>query len=191
MDLKKPDFLEKLKNVRKDQWIVVLLVGILAVVVALPAEDGKQQQAQETRTEEVLTQEDTAADMETRLETILCRMDGAGEVQVMITQKDSGEKIVEKDIPTMERLTQEGSDGSDRTTSENERDEATVYERSEDGSQTPYVSKTVAPEVEGVLVLAEGGDNAVVIRNITDAVVALFGVETHKIKVMKMHERRG
>jgi len=49
----------------------------------------------------------------------------------------------------------------------------------------------VTEPVTGVLVLAEGGDNAVVEKNITDAVKALFGLEAHKIKVMKMQERRG
>ena len=38
---------------------------------------------------------------------------------------------------------------------------------------------------KGVLVVAEGGGNAVVIRDITEAIQALFGVEAHKIKIMK------
>ena len=32
---------------------------------------------------------------------------------------------------------------------------------------------------------AEGGNNAKTAADITDAVVALFGIEVHKIKVMK------
>lgn len=40
--------------------------------------------------------------------------------------------------------------------------------------------------VTGVLISAQGGDNPVVIRNIQQAVMALFQVEAHKIKVMKM-----
>ena len=48
------------------------------------------------------------------------------------------------------------------------------------------MKKTLAPQIEGVLVLAQGGDNAVVSANITEAVMALFGIEAHKIKVMKM-----
>lgn len=40
--------------------------------------------------------------------------------------------------------------------------------------------------VTGVLIAAEGGDNSVVIQNIQQAVMALFQVEAHKIKVMKM-----
>ena len=40
--------------------------------------------------------------------------------------------------------------------------------------------------MEGVSVVAEGGDNAVVQNNISDIVQALFGIEAHKIKVVKM-----
>ena len=39
--------------------------------------------------------------------------------------------------------------------------------------------------VEGVAIVAEGGDNAVVVRNITEVVQALFNVASHKIKVIK------
>ena len=39
--------------------------------------------------------------------------------------------------------------------------------------------------MEGVIVAADGGNNAKTAADITDAVVALFGIEVHKIKVMK------
>ncbi|MEI3220461.1 MAG: hypothetical protein V8S08_13640 [Lachnoclostridium sp.] len=48
--------------------------------------------------------------------------------------------------------------------------------------------KEISPEVEGVIVIAEGGDNPVVIQNISEAVQALFGVDTHKIKIMKLNQ---
>ena len=56
----------------------------------------------------------------------------------------------------------------------------------ENGSEKqPYVTKEVLPKVEGVLVVAEGGDDPRVISDISDTVMALFRVEAHKIKVMK------
>ena len=39
--------------------------------------------------------------------------------------------------------------------------------------------------VEGVAIFAEGGDDAVTVRNITEVVQALFHVDSHKIKVIK------
>ena len=41
-------------------------------------------------------------------------------------------------------------------------------------------------EVNGVLIVAEGADNSVVSRNIVEGVMALFQIEAHKIRVMKM-----
>ena len=52
--------------------------------------------------------------------------------------------------------------------------------------EKPYVSETMEPEVSGVLVVSEGGDDPVTVREVTEAVQALFGIEAHKIKVMKM-----
>lgn len=41
-------------------------------------------------------------------------------------------------------------------------------------------------EVTGVLIAAEGADNSVTIQQIQQAVMALFQIEAHKIKIMKM-----
>lgn len=47
-----------------------------------------------------------------------------------------------------------------------------------------YSSQALA--VTGVLISAQGGDDPVVVKNIQDAVMALFQMEAHKIKIMKM-----
>ncbi len=53
------------------------------------------------------------------------------------------------------------------------------------GNQEPYLSNERYPKISGVVVVAEGG-KVHVIQNIQEAVQALFQVEAHKIKVMKM-----
>ena len=47
------------------------------------------------------------------------------------------------------------------------------------------MTKELTPEVAGVIVIAEGGDDPVAVENIIEAVQALFEIYTHKIKVMK------
>lgn len=46
--------------------------------------------------------------------------------------------------------------------------------------------KTLPPEIEGVVVVAEGAGSGTVNRTIVEMVQALFGVEAHKVKVVKM-----
>ena len=41
-------------------------------------------------------------------------------------------------------------------------------------------------EVRGVLIAAEGASDPVVVQKIQQAVMALFQIEAHKIKIMKM-----
>ncbi|MCI8731835.1 MAG: hypothetical protein HFH59_13565 [Lachnospiraceae bacterium] len=60
-----------------------------------------------------------------------------------------------------------------------------MLENSED-TMTSFSSQNPSVSIQGVLIAAQGGDNSVVVRNIQEAVMALFQVEAHKIKVMKM-----
>ena len=170
------------RKIRKEKWLIVFLVGFLLVVIALPVSDTRteqtksEQQAQQTKT---TSDEDYTAALEARLENALANVKGVGNVKVMITLAASSEKVVEKDHE-MSSEVQEGDVGGKNTSSS----ETAVYANG-NGEETPYVKQELSPRIEGVLVIAEGGDNAVVIENITEAVQALFGVDTHKIKVMK------
>ena len=66
-------------------------------------------------------------------------------------------------------------------------DEKTVLIE-EDGKKVPYVIKELQPEVEGVVVVAQGGGNDIVNQNIVDAVSVLFHISSYKVKVLKMED---
>ena len=53
----------------------------------------------------------------------------------------------------------------------------------EDGGQGVYSSGET--EVTGVLIVAEGADNAVTVQKIQQAVMALFQIDAHKIRIIK------
>ena len=179
-------------QLKKTDWIAVALVGVLLLVVAMPsggtgihlAENKKEDTAQE-KTEQKYEKEDYAEYLEHKLEQVLGQMEGVGKVSVMVTVADQGEDIIEKD-KTEHTSTVTNTD-SGRTT-EKESGEETVYEES-GGEKAPYVSKEILPEIEGVLVVAEGGDSPRIVSDISDAVKALFQVEAHRIKVVKMSSK--
>ena len=193
-DLKKTlrSFKTSLKNLKKDQLLILILSGILLLVIALPA--GKAQEPSEEPENDQLSvneisseQTSYAAYMEQHLEQVLSQMEGVGDVTVMITFQSTSEKIVEKDVETQnETISESDSQGGTRTTQNSNFGETTVYDG--ENNQEPYVSKEISPQVEGVVVLASGGDNAVVKQQITNAVQALFGIDTHKIIIMKKNQ---
>lgn len=137
----------------------------------------------------VLQEEYIVQNLEQRLEEILGEMQGVGRVKVMVTLASSGEKIVEKDIP-LERnnIVENDSTGGNRNTNEMYSQEETVYSTNSEGDKIPYVIKENSAVVEGVSVVAEGGDSALVQKNISEVIQALFGIEAHKIKVVKMKQ---
>ena len=110
--------------------------------------------------------------MENELVAILEQVQGVGKVQVMLTVQASNEKVTLKDS----------------TTQENKQQEETVLVEDSDRNSSPYIIQEKEPELEGVVVVCDGGDRAEVKREITDAVGALFHIESHKIKVMKSKE---
>ncbi len=118
--------------------------------------------------------ESTAGELDRRLENILSRVEGAGRVRVLINYRQSGEKILAYD---MESNTQE-KDSNKENTSKSE----VVY----DGNKMPVVLKEYMPKVEGVIIVAQGGNIESVKKQLIAGTVALLGVEEHKIEVLKM-----
>ncbi|MDY5987727.1 MAG: stage III sporulation protein AG [Lachnoclostridium sp.] len=177
---------------KKDRLVILLLCGVLLLIIALPVNTGNQNNTDEMaeKSAEAVDSYSYARYLEQHLEEILSQVKGAGEVRVMITLTDSGERIVEKDTEsTTETVKEEDSQGGSRTTMNDSRSETSVYNSGSGESLSsggePYVTKEKTPVVGGIIVIADGGDNGVVVQNITEAIQALFDVDTHKIKVMK------
>lgn len=189
--MKMQDFMQKIKEkkLKRSDWLILVLAGILILIIALPTDTKEKKQAEKSKeniSKENNTMEASKDEIERKLEDILEKIDGAGDVKVMITYQDSGTQVVEKDKNTSENSLEESdSTGGVRNTKEQQLQESTVYEEADAGN-TPFVSKELLPKVEGILIVASGGDNQKVKQNISEAVLALFQVEAHRIKIVKM-----
>lgn len=174
------------KYLTRDNLLVLALLGILLMVIAMPT--GTSGKGTEDETEKAL-QEDTEnlssfreeedavsyeEEMEQQLEELLRSMDGVGNVKVMITLAASDERVILKDYEISEEQ------DSTRTA------ESTIFYTDENGQESPYCQKIITPRVEGVVVVAEGGDDPKRIIEITDVIQSLFDIPVHKIRVVRM-----
>ena len=98
---------------------------------------------------------------------ILSKVKGVGDVEVMIIYASSDEKILAKD---------KDSQGNEKTVSKNE-----------SSKNEPYVIKTKAPDVEGVIVVAQGGGNLNVKNLLIDCISNTINIPVHKVKVLEMN----
>lgn len=160
---------------KKNHLLLILLAGVLLLVVTFPDVRSDSPENENDGGSASVMNENTdlqkyADDLEKEIAGILSRVEGVGEVEVMITLKSGNRKIVEKD---------------ERSTGDDAAEETSVYRQNADGSSEPYVNTELSPGIEGVAVIAEGGGSPVVRQEITEAVQALFDVEAHKIKIMK------
>lgn len=184
---------------RRDNLLILVLLGVLLFIIALPvkketpatsavdsmeqSKDGNVVQDR-IRTADTENTEEYTAYLEEKLKKMLESIGELGEVEVMITLESSEERIVEKDM-TAERSNTEEQDsaGGTRTISSSNTGYQTVYQEDDQGA--PFIVKTLAPKVEGVLIVAEGAGKGNMANEITQIAQALFDVEAHKVKVLE------
>lgn len=192
----------KEKLLKKENMIVFVLLGILLLVIAIPLDSGKdKKQTDEVEKKEEDDLDNSSAEtgmfidesmeyclaLETRIEEILSVMEGVGKVQAMVTVSTSREMVVEKDEPVNRTtVTESDGNGGSRSTNESSFEYETIYETDGEGNKSPYVVKQIEPEIQGITVVAQGGGNAMIQKNISEVLEALFHIEAHKIKVVKM-----
>lgn len=138
--------------------LLVLLAGV--VLMLLPA--GKTE-AEPPAAAPVQTQ----PDLQEELEQLLARLDGAGKVQVLLTQAQGSKTLYQTD---------ENGNGSTDT----------VIVTDSDRSQTGLVQQVDPPVYLGAVVLCQGAGKATVRLAIVDAVAKATGLPSSKITVLKM-----
>lgn len=124
--------------------------------------------------------------MEERVTQVLSEMDGVGKVSVMMTFASGTEQVVEKD-EVMEQSGESIQDGEGgiQTTEQMNKQEQTLTYQNENGQEVPFVTSQKMPKIEGIMIVCDGGDRVEVVLQITSAMEALFGLEPHKIVVVK------
>ena len=127
-----------------------------------------------------ITKKNNYQDTEKRLEEILKKIDGAGDVSVMIYYSSMGEKIVASDTKTRSEKAEKGEGVFDL--SEDKEHNTVIYGGS--GEEKPFVTEEKLPKPGGIIVISEGAKNEKVRYEISEAVRALLGLSPNRIKVV-------
>lgn len=145
---------------------IIYILGVVGIVMLLFSPGASDENLKKAEAD--LKENDYCEKLEERLEEILPSIAGVGNVDVMITAKNYGKLLLAED--------------------ENSQNRQTVILNQKGGGEDTKIVEEKLPEIQGVIIAADGGKSDKVKKDVTDAVTALLGVETHKIKVFERND---
>lgn len=182
-------------RIAKEQWpqlIWLALLGALGVVLLLlggigeggrkePPAPAGQAVSQPAPGEGLSAFEEA---LERRLVSLLSQIEGAGEVEVRVALAGGPVYDYAVNVSTTDRQVEEAGESSGRRVSTEKGEEEQLVMRQVNGNQEPVVVKETRPQVQGVVVLAQGGYDPTVRAMISQAVQTLLGVAPHQVSVL-------
>ncbi len=176
--------LEELNNKKfVNNLFIILLISIIALIGASIFTDKKEKTLVPTNNliQNVVHEDDYNIYLENKLADILERLDGVGEVNVMITFEDSIESIpASNTTKTIENTKEVDAEGGTR---EVNREDTNIQMVSSSNNDKIVVLKEVNPTVKGVIVVAHGAEDGEVKERLYEAVKTVLGVSGNKVQV--------
>lgn len=155
-------------NKKKIENLVVFLIILIITIIAINTiwnsegknttneQDGYKQLASGLEN----TSEDnysTKTDLEERLEKILRKIDGVGNVDVLISYSETSQVVAMYNEDTKESSTEEAdTSGGTRKIIESDTSKEIIYTE-QNGEKIPVTQKTIMPKMEGAIITARRG----------------------------------
>jgi stage III sporulation protein AG len=183
--------------------IVILCIGLMLMIVGnllspnddqgdtapvFQEDDTDRQEDQETFGQRSSSQssemEQYEIQYENQIKESLEQIVGISDVTVMINLAETERMVYEKNSSTKQQKTDETDrEGGTRKVDDVSRDEEVVIVREGD-QEKPLLVQKEKPQVRGVLIVAEGVENAQVKGMVVEAVSRVLDVPAHRVSVM-------
>ena len=144
--------------------ILVVLVGL--GLMLLPSEQEPLEPVEPPRAVE--------SSLEEKLEALLGRIEGAGQVSVLLTEKEGSQTLYQTDSQP------DADDSGSRRTDD------TVLIEDENRTESGLVRQTLGPVYRGAVILCQGADDPTVKLAVVEAVRCVTGLGADQISVQKM-----
>ena len=92
------------------------------------------------------------------LKNILKKMNGVGDVEVMMSFENGEQKVPAYDKNTQKSTTEETDNQGGKRVNNQNTDGSKIVMTTSDGNNEPFILTTYKPKINGVIILAEGAD---------------------------------
>lgn len=165
--------LSKLRELPSDKIKKYALIAVVAAAILLIYFSTLYDKT--SAEDENTPQTENAQELEKRMEEALKRVEGAGEVSVVINYESTSELVPATKTDLSEQ--QSSSDGKSQNSESKSEDIAQV-------SGNAVILKEKQPKVRGVMVVAKGAKNIRVKNDILFAVMTLLDVTADKVEIL-------
>jgi len=178
------------KNRKKNVENLVFFLVAIVIIIMAGGYIFKEDEAVQISGENNVNNFFDAETFEKKLANILSKIKGAGSVDVMVSYQAGVETIPLLDTKDRSTVTQETGNNTSRVTEQNDVETSIIFNQEKNGNKNPYISKTIMPKVEGVIVTCDGGGDVTVKADIISAVQAVTGANVNKIQVFPKGSKR-
>lgn len=182
-------FLEKLAENEKYRRIIIFagLIGIALIFLSGFLKSGdKDSNTEAVSSQPAATAEQYADRLKQDLEQILSNVQGAGNVQVLVTLEQTSEYVYATEEKKSNQTTEDKSGTESQKTETDDSEETTyIIVKDSDGSERALPVTEVQPVIKGVVVVCDGGDNPTVEQNITNAITTALHISSIQVCVIK------
>lgn len=185
----KVDEKDNKKGIENLILIAVLLIIVIASINFIWKDDKKSKKS----TQDAVLAEYSSSEkindgfsdnLEKKLEDILSKINGVGDVKVLITYAETSKINPVYNENYEESITEEeDTSGGKRTVSSSSNQKEVI---SSEKNEIVTMSVT-SPQIQGAVIIAKGAENASVKSSIIQAVEAATGLSTYKIQVFEMN----
>lgn len=188
-------FWEQLKQTwnSQDRCRIFVVIGLIGMgLILLTTSSGSKEKQRENKSQiscdlqqsAELSNEAYILQTENRLEEIISQISGAGDCTVMLTLKEGSRKIYANESKTnYDNSSDADSEQLLRSRKTDSREEKLVLLESGNGVTAPIVEKIIEPQINGVIVVCQGGKSAKVCQEITQAVTTVLGIRSTQVCV--------
>ncbi|HAQ63794.1 MAG TPA: hypothetical protein DCR23_04960 [Ruminococcaceae bacterium] len=161
--------------IKKDKRLIILLVcGLIGISLIAFSELSSKPENKE----KIKTAQNTYADYEEKLEKRLCdiisQISGVGKASVMVKTKGTEESELAQNV------------SSDRNAQGDIKAENEYVIVGSNSNEQGVLIKKNYPEIQGAIIVCEGGDDVKIQNEVVNAVSALLGISKNNVSVMKM-----
>lgn len=158
---------------------VLIMIGIIGILLVIFSDFMPENKEKPKENNFTISEEEYANSLEEKIKKITENITGAKNAKVIVTL-ESGIKYIY--ATKSEENTSENTDKEKENKAEEKSEDYVTY-KTENGAESPVLIKTQMPEIRGVAIVCDGGDNEILREKIENAVIAALNITSKRVYI--------